>query len=324
MTIIAGFNYTLFSILVTDSRLSVSKPRPVARDVCQKVFPLGEAGLIAWSGGLLTGRSVMSKLVERHRADGPWWLLDSDEAQRTLVDGYQRGEPKFDGPQISFVVQLINPWAKSFEDEDWPRVDMAVVDIDPFQHEVIHMGARIRGSGGYVAPRLDEEGFFGKIVNFSSAWPNLELAVINKAMFAQFALEELVRERPESTVGGLYQVAYILPDRVRVLSYERWIPCNADRSYGSFVRLVVEHGQWFQEHPATQRRSRLRNPFIEAVEEDFGQDLVFDVANLPLDSPGVERRKQPQQIVHFLSAHGVAGAPETFEPQEYITVEEDQ
>jgi hypothetical protein len=191
---------------------------------------------------------------------------------------------------------------------------MAVVDIDPFQHEVVHMGFRVRGSGSYVVPRLDEEGFFDKIVGFSSAWPNLEVAVINKAMFAQLALEELVREKPESTVGGLYQVAYILPDRVRALSYERWIPCDADPKYGSFVRLIVEHGQWFQEHPATRRRSRLRNPFIEEVDKDFDKDLVFDIAKLPPGSPGVQRQKQPQQIAHLLSAHGVAGAPETFHP----------
>jgi hypothetical protein len=170
MTVVAGFNYTLFSILVTDARLSTWTPRLVARDVCQKIFPLGEAGLIAWSGGLRTGRLVMSKLVERHRAEGPWWLLDANEVQKTLVGGYQRGEPKFDGPQISFVVQLINPWEKSFEDEDLPRIDMAVVDIDPFQHEVVHMGARVRGSGSYVVPRLDEEGLFGKVINFSTAW----------------------------------------------------------------------------------------------------------------------------------------------------------
>lgn len=322
MTVIAGFNYTLFSLLVTDTRLSAWTPHLVARDVCQKIFPLGEAGLIAWSGGLRSARSVMNELVKRHLADGPWWLLNASEVEKTLVGGYQRGDPKFDGPQVSFIVQLINPWEKSFEDEEWPRIDMAIVDIDPFQHEVVHMGARVRGSGSYVVPRLDEEGLFGKVASFSSAWPNLELAVINKAMFAQLALEELIREKPESTVGGLYQVAYILPDRVRVLSYERWIPCNADRSYGSFVRLVVEHGQWFQEHPTTHRRSRLRNPFIEAVEGDFDQDLVFDVANLSLDSPGVERREQPQQIPHCLSTHGVAGAPATFDPREYIAVEE--
>lgn len=316
MTVIAGFNYALFGILLADSRLSGSQGRHLlTRDVGQKIFPLGEAGLLTWSGGLYTARGVMHSLVERHRRDGPWWLLDASETEGTLMGNYKRCEPKYNGPQVSFVVQLINPWASAFKGEDWPRIDMAVIDIDPFRHEVVHMGARVRGAGQYIVPRMEEDQLFGEAFGFSSAWPDLERAVIRKALFAQSALDNLVRERSEPTIGGLYQIGYMLSDRVRVLSYERWVGVGDDS--GTYVRLVVEDGHWFQEHPPTGRRVRLQNPFVESVELQFHNDLVFDVAKLPPGAPGVEPTGQSQRLARFLSAHGVGGAPRLFDPKPY-------
>lgn len=305
MTVIAGFDYTIFSVLVADSRLSGTRGSTlVRRDVCQKMLPLGDKGLICWSGGLDAARLIMSRLEERGEREGPWWLLDGDEVEATLRSGYRPGDFAF--PHVSLIAQLINPTRNAFENEEGPRVDMVVIDVEPFQHEVVPFGARVRGSGDYIVPRIEEDNLFMAVYGFSSAWPDLERAVINKALFAQELIERLIRERYEPTVGGLYQVGYLLQDRVRVLSYERWISASGDETHGTYVTLKVEDGSWWQEHAPTGKRSQLVNPFAYAVEDDFSQDLLFDASLFSSEIPGVVATPNPLRASSFLTAHGVA------------------
>ena len=66
MTVIAGFDYTVFSVLVADSRLTGYRgANLIRRDVCQKTLPLGDKGLLCWAGGLDAARDVMARLQNR-------------------------------------------------------------------------------------------------------------------------------------------------------------------------------------------------------------------------------------------------------------------
>lgn len=306
MTVIAGFDYTIFSILVADSRLTDYHGGNLIRcDVCQKMLPLGDKGLLCWAGGLDAARDVMARLQNRGRAEGPWWLLDEGEVRSTLLRDFRPGSFSF--PQVSFIAQIINPTRRAFEgDDETPRVDMVTIDMEPFRYEAVPMGTRVRGSGDYIVPRIEEDELHMAVYGFSSARPDFEMAVINKALFAEEIVERLIREKYEPTVGGLYQVGYLLPDRARVLSYERWTSANNDDSHGTYVTLKVENGSWWQEHGPTGNRSMLLNPFTNLVESDFNQDLLFDASLFEPDTPGVVPTPNPLRASSFLSAHGVA------------------
>ena len=173
--------------------------------------------------------------------EGPWWLLDEDKVRDTLLRDFR--PESFPIPHVYVIAQIINPKRTAFEgDDEAPRVDMVIVDMEPFQYEGIPMGTRVRGSGDFIVPRIEEDELHNAVFGFSSAWPDFEGAVINKALFAQEIVEQLIREKYEPTVGGLYQVGYLLPDRARVLSYERWSSAKNDDSHGTYVTLRVEDG----------------------------------------------------------------------------------
>lgn len=307
MTILAAFDYTFFGILLADSRLSGFRGNRLVnrRDICQKILPLGPYGLMAWSGSVEVGRAVMVAILERTRGDGPWWLYDAHETEKTLMQGYEPPPVTLPGPEVSLIIQLMNPSRRAFENESWPRVDSIVVDVRPFSHEVVAHGEQLRGSGSVILPQLQHDDMFLNIGVFGSATPDFETAVIGKCFLAFTMTELLIQQHREETVGGLYQVGYLLPDRARVLSYERWLPLNATDTHGTFVQLAMEDGVWLQQHRPTGLKRRLLSPLSYLVEEPLDEDILFDASQFQVDTPGVT--STPMAVLYYkrLGVHAV-------------------
>jgi hypothetical protein len=316
MSLIAGLNYVVFGIMIADSRLTWQTTRgTIRRDVCQKLFPFTEAGLISWCGHLATARTVMKLLVEEKNRSGPWFVLSRERVLEVLAPSKLRGAPE---GVCNLIVQLINPAETAFTGQHWPRIEMSVIDVvvtaggARVTAEPSFMRTQVRGSGSFVDKPMREDSLHTKIFAASSADPDFERAVINKALFAERSIRTYVARRNEVTIGGLYQVAYLLSDRVRAISYDRWVRCSG--AMGTWATLGIRDGRCYQEHEPTSRSQLLMNPFAEAIEADFGSDLLFELERLPASAPGMVRNSRPRVGSRFRSAHGVAGAAEFFRP----------
>jgi hypothetical protein len=316
MSLIAGLNYAFFGIMIADSRVTWQKiGGTIRRDVCQKLFPFTEAGLISWCGDLGTARFVMRLLVEEKNRSDPWFVLSRERVLDVLAPSELRRAPV---GVCNLIVQLINPNETAFEGEYWPRIDMAVVDVSidgagaRVRAEPTFMGAQVRGSGSFVVKPMNQDRLHSKTYGVSSAAPDFERAVINKALYAEQQIRTYVERRNEATIGGLYQVAYLLSDRVRAISYDRWVRCAG--AMGTWATLGIRDGRSYQEHVPTSRSQLLMNPFAESIEADFGADLLFELERLPASAPGIERNSRPRVASRFRSAHGVAGAAEFYRP----------
>ncbi|MDP9236559.1 MAG: hypothetical protein M3P30_04020 [Chloroflexota bacterium] len=316
MSLIAGLNYALFGIMIADSRLTWQKTAgTIKRDVCQKLFPFTGAGLMSWCGHVDTARFVMRLVVEEKDRSGPWFVLSPQRVLGVLNRSALRSAPH---GVCNLIVQLINPEETAFEGEYWPRIDMSVIEVRVnaagahVTAEPSLMSAQVRGSGSFVVNPMKQDRFHAKIYGASSAAPDLESAVINKALFAEREIRAYVEARREETIGGLYQIAYLLKDRVRAISYDRWVRCGG--AMGTWATLAIRDGRSYQEHGPTSRSQLLMNPFVEPIEDDFGTDLLFELERLSVSEAGMTKNSRRRVGSRFRSAHGVAGAPEFYRP----------
>jgi hypothetical protein len=188
---------------------------------------------------------------------------------------------------------------------------MAVIDVcaagtsSAVTTDLVVMGTETKGSGSFVAAALRRVRFHSKLFGASSASPDFERAVINKSLFAGRTIRMLVERRGEHTVGGHDQAACLLSDRVRTISYDRWAECSG--ALGTWATLANRDRRFYEEHEPTSQNQLLMNPFVERVESDFDQDLLFDLAQLPATTPGMRRNSRPRVGSRFRSAYGVAG-----------------
>jgi hypothetical protein len=311
MSLIAGVNFVLFGIMVADSRVTFDSQPPVRRDVCQKLFPLSEAGVISWCGDLDTATPLITAIVDAHRRAGPWFLLDEAATRTVLNPAILAACPL---GTAHFITQLINPHESAYEGHHEPRIDMSVIDVRidallaSVRVERVYMNYAVRGSGDVISAKMK------KMDLTMTAWkagrPRFgDQAMIDKCL----AVEQIVRSAADAecveSVGGLYQVAYVLQGGVRALAYDVWVPCG--NGAGTYATLDIAQGRSDQVHEATSRRELLLNPFIERaqIESGHAQDLTFDLRRLRLEDPGVMRRKDRRGAARGRSIHPVYVQP---------------
>lgn len=313
MTILVGANFVLFGLMLADSRVSVaSTSRSRASDVCEKMSPFSEAGLITWAGDLSLVHAAMNVLVDEHnRTHYPWFLLDQARLRALFADERLRSFPE---GIASFIVQLINPFESAYSGQFEQRVDMSVIDVVTkgqrfMQFQRVNMDYVVRGSGALIEPHLAE---LDTTMRLWKATRTLdERSVINRCLILDEIVSELVRRAGAPGIGGLHQLAYLMNDRVRAVAYEKWLPISP--WYGTRVKMVIDSGRWFQVHEPSQTKRQLFNPFIEryALERSLSRDILFDIEHLRSDSSGVLPTSRAETRPKVLSVHPVLGASST-------------
>jgi hypothetical protein len=304
------------SIVLADSRLSCFDRNGnvvAARDVCQKLFLVGDWAVIGFAGGLCFGKDIVGGLLQRlddEGAEGPVWL----NRQRALLGFLQRrsqehrvncstgrecvqlgvevlicyrgrvplkrhgasGSGGVFAPTGAFVpshVVRVPRWLKARAGPQGVSVGQPRIGLDAI------------GSGSTVLNDLvrHEKDIFA----WAAGKPyEAELRV---AFLLQLVSDALCRA-PIPTVGTVFHAAALEPSGARFISYWRFLAVRP--GYGTWILVRAADGDLVQEHRPTARQVRIADPRTiptRGIEWNRGCYEPFDVAGLKPSSPGVVR-----------------------------------
>jgi hypothetical protein len=245
MTVVVGFAMPSCGILVADSRLTRG---PEKRDVCQKIFPLSDDALVGFSGGARSAVALIKGLFQTGAVKDLTWLLDSNSAEATIQPLFS----KLRGPQVSLIFAF--RWLQGVVGSALviPKLRLVRVDCDPFRHTMVDSDFAVLGSGSYIGPRIAGKRAPAAIRDFAR-WEDERGWALQALFAATVVVQRLVRERPESTIGGLYQVCCLTLEGVRAVPY-----LTGDEAHPVFMNL--ERGLWVQEDSHSGTRVVVRNP----------------------------------------------------------------
>lgn len=315
MTLLLAVNYELFGIVIADSRATL---RGVGyKDSLQKVNLYTSAGLIGWAGDMRLAGHLMNQVFApiARAGDDPWSVLDETRMREALsADHLVRSAPR---GTAHFVFSLIKPLAYA-----WGNIPQAIqmaaltVRKDASSWDVLHdlmaLGeTRIFGTGDAVAPELAALDVGARVLAQVAGGQISEKAVASRCI----ALEQMISGKIGSgipSVGGLLQLQYMLNDRARFLSYEKWVDCGG--GYGTYVTYDIEEGAPVQLHRPTGLRVPIYNPFSQPDEIVRSRsDFLAKVRELRRSDPGVERHRG-QPASRYLFQHGPRLGPSTYRP----------
>jgi len=315
VSLILGLNYELFAIMLADSRVSFSGGYS---DTCLKLNLFTAAGTIGWCGDLETLEFLMERLAPISiEATDPWIVFDEQRLRTTLSIDELTACPNGIG---HFIVCLIDPLKNAMGSVP-QSVRMCTFGVTKtpngyeWRHEIVPLGGySILGSGSQIKPALDALDVEVR------TWLRPLRGKINEAGVVRrcFMLEELVSgklsKQPVQSVGGLFQMAYVLNDRVRGVSYEKWVSCGT--GYGTYARMAIENGRFVQSHPPTGIRYPLFSPFRERrdIERQKGKQFLPELAALAPNDPGVIRETRRGPRSRLLSVHGPKMGESTYRP----------
>lgn len=295
MTLIAGLTNSFYSILLADSRLTWAQQRDASQqsygDVCQKIANLGNEGLVGFSGDVNTAWKVIRGITGTYNERGLSWLRVDEEVQGLLEFlKIQRSDPA-----AYFLVSFIDK-----EHEVLPGVPGAVLiefsTDNRVPHKLTYLGLRMMGSGSVVQGSVEKELGLVGLLNFGSTDDPYVGAVQRSLFFAEVLATEAIRLGVHS-VGGLFQVHFIMSSGVYAVPYERWVDLNGQ--VGTYVSMDIDtDGFWVQVHKPSGLSIRLGFPHHDEFTLDPSQvNRTFDVRErLTPDSPGVVARSNPQEL----------------------------
>lgn len=302
MTIVAGFNFDFYLTMVADSRLTgfTRDGKPCTfRDVCQKIFPIGDYALMGFAGLEEPSGLAMSAVYHRYSREGLSWLLDESSTRQTLEDALRPCPLVIEGgPICQIMIGFVNPTGLVIDDRARPGTVLIALACRPFSYRKIMFSFELLGSGARIRDDIEETRAFMDIFNSGDA--STELGMRLKTIWTMHLVRRLVERHGIRTVGGLYQPSYLTPRGWSGVPYRMWV--QIEKGLGTFVNMKIEQGRWVQEHEPSGKRVVISTPFEDDFTfRDFNLHKIFDPrVDLPLDGPGIERETSPQLVYELL------------------------
>ena len=157
MTIVAGFNIGFYLTVVADSRLTGftpdGKPRTY-RDVCQKMFPIGDYALMGFAGFAEPSGLAMSAVYRRYSREGLSWLLDESSTLETLEDALRPCPLTVEGEHVcQIMIGFVDSSGSMFENQERPGTVLVALGCRPFSYRKVIVGFELLGSGAIIKER---------------------------------------------------------------------------------------------------------------------------------------------------------------------------
>lgn len=302
MTIVAGFNSGFFLTMVADSRLTGftqdGKPRTY-RDVCQKIFPIGDYALMGFAGFEEPSGLAMSAVYDRNSREGLSWLLDESSARQTLEDALRPCPLVIEGrPICQIMIGFVDPAGLVIENRARPGTVLIALACRPFSYRKIMFSFELLGSGAIIRDDIEKTRAYMDVFNFGDA--STELGIRHKTIWTMHVVGGLVERHGIRTVGGLYQPAYLTPKGWSGVPYRMWVELG--KGLGTFVNMKIEQGRWVQEYEPTGKRVVIGTPFEDDFTfRDLNLNKIFDPrVDLSPDGPGIEKETSPQLVYELL------------------------
>lgn len=302
MTIVAGFNTGFYLTMVADSRLTgfARDEKPCTyRDVCQKIFPIGDYALMGFAGLEEPSGLAMSAVYHRYLREGLSWLLDESSARETLEDALRPCPLVIEGGSIcQIMIGFVDPAGLVIDNRARPGTVLIALACRPFSYRKIMFSFELLGSGARIREDIEKTRAYMDIFNFGDA--STELGIRHKTIWTMYVVWRLVERHRIRTVGGLYQPAYLTPKGWSGVPYRMWVELG--KGLGTFVNMEIEQGRWVQEHEPSGKRVVIGNPFEDDFTfRDLNLNKIFDPReDLSLDGPGVEKETNPQLVYELL------------------------
>ncbi|MGB5931458.1 MAG: hypothetical protein WBH57_00105 [Anaerolineae bacterium] len=181
MTIVAGFNSGFFLTMAADSRLTGftqdGKPRTY-RDVCQKIFPIGDYALMGFAGFEEPSGLAMSAVYDRYSREGLSWLLDESSARQTLEDALRPCPLVIEGrPICQIMIGFVDPAGLVIENRARPGTVLIALACRPFSYRKIMFSFELLVSGAIIRDDIERTRAYMDVFNFGDASTELGIRV---------------------------------------------------------------------------------------------------------------------------------------------------
>ena len=309
MTLVTVLSDSTKSVMLADSRLSW--PNEMFGDVCQKVTPVGDDGLIAFAGDVKTAATVLKAIIATSDQRGNSWLKYDKEVY-ALFDAVGVGPSD---PAASFLVTFTDRGHIVLAEHSVPGA--AIIQFSTRRQSFsrnYRPGMRMIGKGAAVMDEISKDPGWLAIWGFGGNW-STHLAMAQSSMFFAEVLYGTAVSQGIKSVGGLFQIYFQTPAGVFTVPYKRWV--DLGEGLGTYVEMKFLDGKWVQAHNPTGLRVALETPWQANIEQRGKANQVFDMGDyLEKDSPGVIPAANPNEIYRALDIlQQVVVRPASYRPE---------